>query len=79
MSKNTTSAKKSEKKNTLVSVFIPKRFKDDDVRTVSVNGKYKTIPTGKHFLVEPCFAEAVHNALLADELAEKYISSVANN
>lgn len=61
----------------LVSVFIPKRFKDDDVRTVSVNGRYMTIPTGKPFLIEPCFAEAVNNALLADELAEKYISTVA--
>lgn len=67
---------KTNTKNNLVPVFIPKRFKDDDVRTVSVNGKYKTIPTGKHFMVEPCFAEAVNNALLADELAEKYISSV---
>lgn len=63
--------------NNLVSIFIPKRFKDDDVRTVSVNGKYKTIPTGKHFLVEPCFAEAVNNALLADEIAEKNISSLS--
>ncbi len=61
----------------LVPIFIPKRFKDDDVRTVSVNGKYKTIPTGKQFFVEPCFAEAVDNALLADELAEKNISSSA--
>lgn len=60
----------------LVSVFIPKRFKDDEVRTVSVNGRYLNIPTGKPFLIEPCFAEAVNNALLADEMAEKYIASV---
>ena len=64
---------------TKVPVFIPKRFKGDDVRTVSVNGIYKHIPTGKEFLVEPCFAEAVANAMLADQQAEKYINSVANN
>lgn len=63
-------------KEKLVPIFIPKRFKDDDIRTVSVNGKYKNIPTGKHFMIEPCFAEAVENALLADELAEKFKSSV---
>lgn len=63
-------------KTNLVPIFIPKRFKDDEVRTVSVNGKYKTIPTGKTFLVEPCFAEVIHNALLADEMAENYIQSI---
>ncbi len=63
----------------LVPVFIPCRFKGDDVRTVSVNGKYKHIPTGKHFLIERCFAEAVSNALLADELAEKFKASVSND
>ena len=63
----------------LVPVFIPRRFKGDDVRTVSVNGKYKHIPTGKHFLIERCFAEAVSNALLADELAEKFKATVAND
>jgi len=62
--------------NSKIPVFIPKRFKGDDIRTVSVNGKYKQIPTGKHFFVERCFAEAVSNALLADELAEKYKSSL---
>ena len=66
-------------KKVLIPVFIPKRYKDDDVRTVSVNGKYKTIPTGKQFFVEPCFAEAVHNALLADEIAERNINSFAKN
>lgn len=63
----------------LVSVFIPKRFKGDDVRTVSVNGKYKHIPTGKQFFIERCFAEAVSNAMLADELAEKFKASVSND
>lgn len=66
-----------KKKNNLVPIFIPKRFKEDDVRTVSVNGIYKTIPTGKQFFLEPCFAEAVRNALLADENAEKFINSVS--
>ena len=63
----------------LVPVFIPKRFKGDDVRTVSVNGKYKHIPTGKQFFIERCFAEAVSNAMLADELAEKFKASVSND
>ena len=67
--------KKNETK--LVPIYIPKRFKEDDVRTVSVNGIYKTIPTGKQFLIEPCFAEAVRNALLADEIAEKNMKSFA--
>ena len=62
--------------NDLVPIFIPKRYKDDDVRTVSVNGRYKNIPTGKHFMVERCFAEVVANALLADERAEKFKNSV---
>ncbi len=61
----------------LVPIFIPKRFKGDDVRTVSVNGKYKNIPTGKHFLIESCFAEVVDNAMLADEMAERFKNSVA--
>lgn len=63
----------------MVPVFIPKRFKGDDVRTVSVNGRYKHIPTGKEFLIEPCFAEAVANAMLADEQAEQFIKSVCGN
>ena len=63
----------------LVPIFIPKRFKGDDVRTVSVNGKYKSIPTGKHFLDERPFAEAIANAALADELAEKFIASASGN
>ena len=65
-------------KNNLVPVFIPKRFKDDDIRTVSVNGRYLQIPTGKQFMVERCFAEAVFRAELADDMAEKYIRTVAN-
>ena len=63
----------------LVPIFIPKRFKGDDIRTVSVNGKYKHIPTGKQFMIEPCFAEAVANACLAEDLAEIYKASVAND
>ena len=63
----------------LVPVLIPRRFKGDDVRTVSVNGKYKHIPTGKNFFIERCFAEAVSNALLADEMAERFKASVAND
>lgn len=63
----------------LVPVFIPKRFKGDDVRTVSVNGRYKQIPTGKQFFIEREFAEAVENALLADEYAENFKSSVAKD
>ncbi len=62
--------------SSMVPIFIPKRFKGDDVRTVSVNGKYKNIPTGKQFFIERCFAEVVSNALLADELAEKFKNSV---
>ena len=62
---------------TLVSVFIPKRYPGDDVRTVSVNGCYKHIPTGKHFLIEPHFAEAVENALIADRAAEEFIAASA--
>ena len=60
----------------LVQIFIPKRYKEDDARTVSVNGKYKTIPTGKQFYVERCFAEVIQNSILADETAEKYKKSV---
>lgn len=63
--------------NDLIPIFIPKRFKEDDIRTVSVNGKFKSIPTGKQFYVEKQFAEAVSNALLADELAEKYKASAS--
>ena len=61
----------------LVPVFIPKRCPDDLVRTVSVNGHYKQIPTGKQFLVEPHFAEVVENALLADAVAERFVSETA--
>ena len=64
------------KTNQTVQIFIPKRFKGDDVRTVSVNGKYKSIPTGKHFFVERPFAEVISNAMLADELAEKFKNSI---
>ncbi len=63
----------------LVPVFIPKRFKGDDIRTVSVNGRYKQIPTGKTFLVERCFREAINNALLAEEHAEAFISKTAQS
>ena len=73
--KNTTKDTKSPE-NKLVPIFIPKRFKEDDVRTVSVNGKYKTIPTGKQFYVERCFAEVIQNAMIADEMAEKYKRTV---
>ena len=66
-------------KNDMVPIFIPKRFKGDDVRTVSVNGKYKNIPTGKQFFIESCFAEVVNNALLADELAEKFKAEVCSD
>ncbi|MBE6670596.1 MAG: hypothetical protein E7593_00155 [Ruminococcaceae bacterium] len=62
--------------NELVPIFIPKRYKEDDVRTVSVNGKYKTIPTGKQFFVERYFAEAIQNSMIADEMAEKYKRTV---
>lgn len=54
-----------------VEVFIPKRFKGDDARTVSVNGRYLTIPTGRVFSVDREFAEVVFNASLADDDAEK--------
>ncbi len=60
------------KKTNLVPIFIPKRFKGDDVRSVSVNGKYKQIPTGKQFFVERCFAEVVANSILAETNAEKF-------
>ena len=66
-------------KTTLVPVFIPKRYPGDDVRTVSVNGHYKHIPTGKQFLIEPHFAEAVENALLADKAAEDFIASAVRD
>lgn len=66
-------------KEKLVPVFIPARFKGDDVRTVSVNGRFKSIPTGKQFYIEPCFAEAVSNALLADQQAERFIASASGN
>jgi len=66
-------------KNNLVPIFIPKRFKGDDVRTVSVNGKYKQIPTGKQFFIERCFAEVVANSILAENDAEEYKARTANN
>ena len=75
MKNENTSAKNT---SNLVPVFIPKRFKGDDVRTVSVNGRYKHIPTGKQFLIEPCFAEVVKNASLAEDNAEAYRTAVAN-
>ncbi len=64
-------------KNNLVPIFIPKRFKGDDVRTVSVNGKYKQIPTGKQFFVERCFAEVVANSILAENTAEDFKARTA--
>lgn len=70
---------KAEKTAALVPVFIPARFKGDDVRTVSVNGKYKHIPTGKEFYIEPHFAEAVENAMLADRAAEAFRASAAKD
>ncbi|MBE6718061.1 MAG: hypothetical protein E7574_02235 [Ruminococcaceae bacterium] len=63
--------------NELVPIFIPKRSKDDEVRTVSINGRYKTIPTGKQFYVERCFAEVIQNSIYADEAAEKYKKSIS--
>ncbi len=64
-------------KTNLVPIFIPKRFKGDDLRTVSVNGKYKQIPTGKQFFVERCFAEVVANSILAENCAEEYKARTA--
>ena len=64
-------------KNSKVKVFIPKRFKGDDVRTVSVNGKYLRIPTGKEFEVERAFAEVIINAGIADEYAETRRAALA--
>ena len=60
-----------------VEIFIPCRFKGDDARTVSVNGRYLTIPTGKAFLVSPEFAEVVFNASLADNEAEKHRTALS--
>lgn len=62
-----------------VEILIPKRFKGDDARTVSVNGRYLTIPTGRVFLVDREFAEVVFNASLADESAEKNRASLARD
>lgn len=62
-----------------VEVLIPKRFKGDDARTVSVNGRYLTIPTGRVFSVDREFAEVVFNASLADDDAEKHRAALAKD
>ena len=68
---------KKKKPGNKVKIFLSKRFKGDDVRTVSVNGRYVRIPTGKEFEVEPEFAEVIINAGLADEFAEKRREALA--
>lgn len=72
-------ANKTNTNETLYPVFIPKRFKGDDIRSVSVNGRYKQIPTGKQFFVEKCFAEVIENAELADQAAEKFKKETAKD
>ena len=63
----------------LETVFIPKRDKHDDALFVAVNGRRMLVKKGESVSLPAPFAEVIRNSFLAEEQAEKFISSVSDN
>ena len=63
----------------LETVFIPKRDKHDDSLFVAVNGRRILVKKGESVSLPAHFAEVIRNSFLAEEQAEKFISSVSDN
>lgn len=61
-----------------VTVFVPKRDRNDDALFVGINGKNYLIKKGESVNVPTEVAEVIENSLKAEEIAEKYITAVAS-
>jgi len=77
MKKQNVTAKKTTE--TLEPVFIPKKDKHDDSLFVAVNGRRILVKKGETVSLPAPFAEVIRNSFIAEEQAEKFISSVSDN
>lgn len=71
----------TKKKTTeaLETVFIPKKDKHDDSLFVAVNGRRILVKKGETVSLPAPFAEVIRNSFIAEQQAEKFISSVSDN
>ena len=63
----------------LETVFIPKKDKHDDALFVAVNGRRILVKKGESVSLPTPFAEVIRNSFIAEEQAEKFISSVSGS
>lgn len=60
-----------------VTVFIPKRHRNDTERFVSVNGRNALIRTGEPVEVPEAFAEVIEESIRADAEADRYTAEMS--
>ncbi|MBR3975985.1 MAG: hypothetical protein IKJ88_09005 [Clostridia bacterium] len=77
MKKQNVTAKKTTE--ALETVFIPKKDKHDDSLFVAVNGRRILVKKGETVSLPAPFAEVIRNSFIAEQQAEKFISSVSDN
>ena len=65
--------KMADKKEKMISVFIPKESRNDTERFVSVNGESILIQTGKTVEVPERFAEVIKNSEEMARISAEYI------
>ncbi|MBQ5883983.1 MAG: hypothetical protein IIW72_05580 [Clostridia bacterium] len=65
----------AEKKEKMVSVFIPKESRNDTERFVSVNGENILVQTGKTVEVPERFADVIKNSEKMARISAEYIDN----
>lgn len=65
----------AEKKEKMVSVFIPKESRNDTERFVSVNGENILVQTGKTVEVPERFADVIKNSEKMAGISAEYIDN----
>ena len=66
------------KKVSKITVKIPKRWKGDDERFISCNGRRVLVKTGCEVELDPATAEVYFNSVRQREESDERISSMVN-
>jgi len=66
------------KKNSKVTVRIPKRWRGDDERFISCNGRRVLVKTGVDVELDPALAEVYFNSVRQRDVSDERIKALAS-